>query len=144
MTEATTVVAEFDNETRTEDLTFTFKTTDENKTEGLTVALTEEVREHIDEIVATGGRWRSNAQFYNDALNYYINKESASVEYETIMDESSWNYDETTTFAVTETLFNEVDLLVKNGHTQWDFKQEFYICALYCYMEDDYPIVERR
>lgn len=135
--------APFDDETPTVHVTRSFKTTDENKTKFGSVSLNSDVREYIEGVCFRSARWRSFGQLMNDALIHYLNGESQSPSPREIIKKSSWESNQKG-FAITETLFDEIDLLVKHGHTSWNTKQEFYICALYLYIEAGFPVMERR
>ena len=136
--------APFDTETKPQNITRSFKPTDENKTETLSISLNAEVKEKLEDMMLRSGRWRSFGQLVNDAVIYYLNTDTQKISVEKILDGARWNSENTKSAAVTETLFNEIDLMVKNGHTPWDTKQELYICALFCYLRSDFPVVERR
>lgn len=143
--ETTTGAEPYDHETAPNNVTYTFKPTDENKTENPMVALDDDLMFFVRERSARSARWRSMGQFMCDALNYYVNYEDESEKsVNEIVDNVDWSSENTVTFAVTPTLFKEIELLVKNTHTEWDSKQEFYICAIQNYVANDFPVVERR
>lgn len=145
MTEAKAAdVAPFDDKTPTADVTYTFKTTVENKTESVSISLNEDVQEFITELSLRSARWRSLSQFINDALIYYLNSDDETVGVETITEEAEWTSEDQIGAAITKTLWEEIDLLVNHGHTQWYSKQQFYICALFSYINHGFPVVDRR
>lgn len=137
--------APFDDETPEANITYSFKTTEENKEEGMAVNLNKKAYHSIVDTAMRSARWRSVSQFLNDALIYYLNDEStADQSVQDIVDISEWSSEHTLTASITETLFNEIDLLVKHSQTPWYSKQVFYICALFEYIEAGKPVVERR
>lgn len=145
-TEATTTAATFDNQTTTtNEIRYTFKVTEENKTQGITVSLNAEVKAEIKDLVVDSPQWRSDAQFLIDALVYYLNDDSQTGEsVREIVDDSEWNSEIRMPATITETLFEEIDLLVKHSHTAWNSKQVFYICAIKAYSEAGFPPMEQR
>ena len=138
-------VAPIKKEKPTSDVRYTFKTTGENKTENATVNLNEKQRQTIRDLVVQNGRWRSDAQFMVDAIVHYLNDESQTLDSPMkIISGTEWNCEASFTFAITKTLFNEIDLMVNHAHTPWYSKQAFYICAIRSYSEADYPVVNHR
>jgi len=144
ITDVQKTAAPFDDETPTANITRHFKTTEENKTETVTISLNENVQEFLTDLSLRSARWRSFGQLVNDAIIYYLNTDEQVASVDKIIDGASWSTDNQKGAAITKTLYDQIELLVKHGHTQWNTKQEFYICALFCYVGDDFPIVERR
>ena len=137
-------VEPFDDETPTEYVTRTFKTTEENKTKRVVISLNDKVDSFIRDVSLRSARWRSHSQFVNDALIYYLNSDEETKPATKIIEESTWNYHDQMCANITETLWNEIDVMVKHGHTPWNTKQEFYTCALFSYIDAGTPTVERR
>jgi len=137
-------VAMLDDQTPTEQVTYTFKTTDENKTEVAHPAVSKEVKQNILDYQTRHARWRSLGQFVNDALVFYIDGNASQYSVEEIEEKVERDYDHILPAAVTPTVFNEIENLVDHPHTNWDFKQEFYSCAIFAYDAAGFPVVERR
>lgn len=144
MTQAKEAAAPFDDETPAVHVTRLFKVTEENKTETVRVSLNDEVSEYLMDLSLRSARWRSFGQLVNDSIIYYLNSDSQSGSVESIINEARWDSYNQKSAAITKTLFDEIDLLVKNGHTPWESKQSFYICALYCYIDAGFPVVVPR
>lgn len=141
---AADAIAPFDDETSSVNVRYSFKLTEENKSGGITIALNERVRGRINEWVARSARWKSLGQFVNDALVYYLNQENSTEDVRSIVEESTWSNYHQLAVVITPTLFREIDILVNHGHTVWNTKQEFYICALYSYINAKMPVVVPR
>lgn len=144
ITEAQEAAAPFDNDTPAVHVTRHFKTTKENKTEVISILLNEQVSEFLVDTSLRSARWRSFGQMVNDAIIFYLNSESGEKSPREIIGEATWSYEQKKGAAITKTLFDEIDLMVSQFHTPWDTKQEFYICALFCYVNAGFPPVERR
>lgn len=145
ITDPTTAAVEpFDDETPEADITYTFKTTEENKTEYISMSLNDDVQEFLIDRSIRSARWRGFSQMVNDAIIYYLNSDTQAESAGAIIEHAEWTSEQQKGAAITETLWEEIDLLVNHAHTAWDTKQELYICALYCYIGDNFPVVERR
>lgn len=142
--DVTTTAAPFDNETPIVHVTRTFKTTDENKTESCTVYLNAEFREELTQTHLRSARWRSFGQLMNDALVYYLDGKDSQKSPEAILEEAEWDSDHHLSFAMTPTVFEEVEMMVKHSHTPWYSKQQFHTCALFYFIDAGMPIMERR
>jgi hypothetical protein len=131
-----------------EEVTYTFKPTEENKTRGITVSLDAGTKTELDKYVCKSNhnhKWMSVSQFVNDALIHYIDGSgSKDKSAEDILSDASWSCEAQSCVNITPTLFNEIDSLVYHPHTPWDTKQEFYICAIFDYVESGMPAVYNR
>ena len=137
--------AEINKEAPTADVRYTFKTTEENKTKGAFVSLTSVHRQMLANRVVQNGRWRSDAQYMVDAIVHYLNDDSElSDSPSDVIESTEWNSENALSFRITETLFNEIDLMVNHSHTPWNTKQEFYICAIKSFERADNPVVVQR
>lgn len=139
-----TEAAPFDDETPTTQVRYSFKLTEENKERVAKVSLNEDVEHFVKETSIRSARWRSFGQFMNDALLHYLNNNSQEKSAREIVEDSTWDSEHQNGFAITESLFSEIDLLVNQIHTPWTTKQEFYTCALFTFIDDDLPVVEIR
>lgn len=138
-------VAPINKEKPGSDARYTLKVTKENKTEGATVSLNSRHRQIMMDRVVNNSRWRSDAQFMVDAIVHYLDDESASLESPSeIVDGTEWRSDNQFCFNMTETLFEEVEMMVNHTHTPWNTKQDFYICAIRSFVVADYPVVNQR
>lgn len=127
------------------DARYLFKTTVANKTENITVALKRDTKQKIQNLVVNTPRWRSDSQFLVDALVYYLNDdEEDEMNAFEVIEETEWNNRGQMGAAITERLYEEIDLLVRHTHTAWSSKQEFYICAIRSYENANYPVVTQR
>lgn len=142
----TTEETQDDNQTQpVADARYTFKTTVANKTEMLTVALTADTKQKIQNLVVNRPRWRSDSQFLVDAMVYYLNdNEDDELSAFEVIENTEWNDRGMMTACITEQLFEEIDLLVRHTHTPWSSKQEFYVCAIRSYENAGYPVVTQR
>lgn len=127
------------------DARYLFKTTVANKTERMTVALTADTRQRIRNLVVNSPRWRSDSQFFVDAMVYYLNDdEDDEMNAFEVIENTEWNQRGATSANIIERLWEEIDLLVNHTHTPWGSKQEFYICAIRSYENAGYPVVTQR
>jgi hypothetical protein len=129
--------------------TYTFKTTEENKDNSASIYVTPELEQFVKEQVIEGKfshRWRSFSQFLNDALIHYLNGEEQKAETPAseVLEKASWSSDNILMANITDTLFEQIEILVNQIHTPWGTKQEFQICALYNYIEMGMPVVIHR
>jgi len=142
--ESETQNAEINKEAPTADVRYTFKTTEENKTEVGTVYLTNVHRQILADRVVQNGRWRSDSQYMVDAIVHYLNDDSElSDSPSKVIESTEWGTVQFN-FVITETLFNEIDLMVNHSHTPWNTKQEFYICAIKSFEGANNPVVVQR
>jgi hypothetical protein len=142
--ESETQNAEINKEAPTADVRYTFKTTEENKTENAFVSLTSVHRQMLADRVVQNGRWRSDGQYMVDAIVHYLNDDSElSDSPSEVVESTEWGTVQFS-FAITETMFNEIDLMVNHSHTPWNTKQEFYICAIKSFEGADNPVVVQR
>jgi hypothetical protein len=138
-------VTEFKTEAQPSFVRYSFKTTEENKTAPVSLNLKPETKMVIKNLVVDHANWRSNSQFLVDAFVYYLNQDgSGDKSAEEILDDAEWTSEEAMTAKITQSLFEEIDLLVKHGHTPWNTKQEFYICSIEAYKNAGFPPVTQR
>lgn len=142
---AVDVENQINNERPIENARYTFKTTVDNKNKNVTVALTQEVKQKIQNLVVNCVQWRSDSQFIVDALIYYLNEgDCDTMTAREVIDETEWGSDAYISASVTKKLWEEIDLLTNHTHTPWHSKQSFYICAIRSYQNAEYPAVTQR
>jgi len=143
--EVSEMVAPFDSNTPEANVRYSFKTTDENKENTVSVYVSKQVRENIRDMTIRSARWRSVSQFLTDAFVFYINVDGRNTESpQKMIDDSGWNSENQLGAVITDTLYREIDLLVKHSHTPWHSKQTFYICAIRAYNNAGFPVVKQR
>jgi hypothetical protein len=135
--------------TNTEEVTYTDKTTEENKTKTATIAVNEAVKDEVETVVhnsAFNHRWRNPSQFAIDAIIFYLDGGSggSDVSAREMIDNASWNSDVRLVFSITPTLHREIEMMVEQQHTPWNTKQEFQLCAVYNYFDARFPFIPER
>lgn len=140
--------AQFQNDPSNVDPTFnptyTTHVTTENKTKMITVSLNDTVKSYVKNQVAACEEWRSDAQFVNDAVIHYIDGGGSQNPIHEVVEGAEWTSEVMINARVTQTLFDEIETLVSNVHTEWATKQEFYICAFYNFIDAGMPKQEDR
>jgi hypothetical protein len=156
MSATTEKTADAQTQTNTDDstepsfATYTFKTTEENRDNHVSVSLSEGMKNFVKTEVVEGlcnHRWRSFSQFLNDAIIHYLNGDVNSVGSSAgeVLETAEWSSENKISATVTDTLFDQIDILVSQIHTPWSTKQDFYICALFNYIEAEFPpVIDRR
>ncbi|UBF19178.1 hypothetical protein HRTV-14_gp105 [Halorubrum phage HRTV-14] len=129
----------YDDHTPSNAVTYKFKTTEENRTASVPVTVNDKVKNYVTETAIRSAKWRSVSQFVNDALLFYLDATGETRDVEEILEVANRTSENQLTASVTPTLFYEMEAMVNHPHTPWRFKQDFYTCALFSYIEAGCP-----
>jgi hypothetical protein len=129
----------FDDHTPSEAVTYRFKTTEENRSVNTLVYVNDKVRNFVRETSIRSAKWRSMSQFVNDALLFYLDGGNDDRSVERVLELANRTSDNHLSVSITPTLFFEIEMLVNHSHTPWNYKQDFYTCALFSYIEAGMP-----
>ncbi|UBF19810.1 hypothetical protein HRTV-18_gp101 [Halorubrum virus HRTV-18] len=129
----------YDDHTPSEAVTYKFKTTKENRTKAAKVYVNDKVKSFVTETAIRSAKWRSVSQFVNDALLFYLDATGETRDVAEILEVANRTSDNNIQTTITPTLFYEMEAMVNHPHTPWRFKQDFYTCALFSYIEAGCP-----
>ncbi|UBF19305.1 hypothetical protein HRTV-17_gp106 [Halorubrum phage HRTV-17] len=129
----------YDDHTPSNAVTYKFKTTEENRTKQVTPHVNDKVAGFITETAIRSAKWRSVSQFINDAFVFYLDVTDETRDTNEVLELANRTSENELSAAITPSLYYDIEMMVAHSHTPWRFKQDFYTCALFSYIEAGCP-----